>query len=74
MPIHIAQHLLGHINLNTTQGYVAVYPNKSSRTTAGSSTTVAAPARNTRTETPRRKSGLNSRTTALIPAAWPAIQ
>lgn len=26
LPIHIAQHLLGHINLNTTQGYVAVYP------------------------------------------------
>ncbi|MFF2317961.1 tyrosine-type recombinase/integrase [Arthrobacter sp. NPDC058097] len=26
LPIHIAQHLLGHIDLNTTQGYVAVYP------------------------------------------------
>ncbi|HET7415649.1 MAG TPA: site-specific integrase [Arthrobacter sp.] len=26
LPIHIAQQLLGHINLNTTQGYVAVYP------------------------------------------------
>lgn len=28
LPIHIAQHLLGHINLNTTQGYVAVYPDQ----------------------------------------------
>lgn len=26
LPIHIAQHLLGHINLTTTQGYVAIYP------------------------------------------------
>lgn len=26
LPIHIAQQLLGHVNLNTTQGYVAVYP------------------------------------------------
>lgn len=26
LPIHIAQHLLGHLNLNTTQGYVAIYP------------------------------------------------
>ncbi|WP_155854522.1 tyrosine-type recombinase/integrase [Arthrobacter sp. MA-N2] len=26
LPIHIAQHLLGNISLNTTQGYVAVYP------------------------------------------------
>jgi hypothetical protein len=26
LPIHIAQHLLGRINPNTTQGYVAVYP------------------------------------------------
>jgi integrase len=26
LPIHIAQQLLGHLDLNTTQGYVAVYP------------------------------------------------
>ncbi|WP_245827763.1 tyrosine-type recombinase/integrase [Sinomonas mesophila] len=26
LPIHIAQHLLGHLSLDTTQGYVAVYP------------------------------------------------
>jgi Phage integrase family len=26
LPIHIAQKLLGHLDLNTTQGYVAVYP------------------------------------------------
>lgn len=26
LPVHIAQHLLGHLNLNTTQGYIAVYP------------------------------------------------
>lgn len=27
-PIHIAQKLLGHLDLNTTQGYVAVYPDE----------------------------------------------
>src|SRR5258708_31531586 len=26
LPIHIAARLLGHLDLNTTQGYVAVYP------------------------------------------------
>lgn len=26
LPVHITQHLLGHLNLNTTQGYIAVYP------------------------------------------------
>ncbi|WP_206074583.1 tyrosine-type recombinase/integrase [Antribacter gilvus] len=26
LPIHIAAKLLGHLDLNTTQGYVAVYP------------------------------------------------
>lgn len=26
LPLHIAQKLLGHLDLNTTQGYVAVYP------------------------------------------------
>ena len=26
LPLHIAQTLLGHLDLNTTQGYVAVYP------------------------------------------------
>lgn len=26
LPIHIAAKLLGHLNINTTQGYVAVYP------------------------------------------------
>ncbi len=26
LPIHIAQQLLGHLDLNTTSGYVAVYP------------------------------------------------
>ena len=26
LPIHIAAKVLGHLDLNTTQGYVAVYP------------------------------------------------
>jgi Phage integrase family len=28
LPIHIAAKLLGHLDLNTTQGYVAVYPDE----------------------------------------------
>jgi integrase len=33
LPIHIAAKLLGHLNLNTTQGYVAVYPEQVIRQT-----------------------------------------
>jgi integrase len=28
LPIHIAAKLLGHLDLNTTKGYVAVYPER----------------------------------------------
>ena len=37
LPIHIAAKLLGHLDLNTTQGYVAVYPREVSTITAATS-------------------------------------